>query len=79
MEDYGVTALGIFGSTARDEAGPESDVDVIVRVEKPDLFGLVHIREALSEAFGVEVDLLYEHKHMRPFFLKRLKSESIYV
>lgn len=79
MERYGVTAIGLYGSTARDEAGPDSDVDVIVRLQRPDVFGLVHIREALTEAFGVEVDLIYEHKYLRPFFLQRLRRDGIYV
>jgi len=34
----GVRRLGVFGSVARDEAGPESDVDILVEFEDvPDL------------------------------------------
>ena len=32
---YGVTALFLFGSVARDEARPDSDVDLLVEFEQP--------------------------------------------
>ena len=35
---YGVTRLGIFGSAARGEAHDTSDVDIVIEMEKPDLF-----------------------------------------
>ena len=35
---YGITALGVFGSVARDEAGEESDVDVVYATDSPNLF-----------------------------------------
>ncbi len=41
---YGVIAIGIFGSLARGEAKTGSDVDVVVKMTKPDLFFMVHIR-----------------------------------
>ena len=37
-EKYGIRNLGIFGSVARDSARDDSDVDVVVYLEKPDLF-----------------------------------------
>jgi uncharacterized protein len=45
---YGVTALGVFGSIARDEATKSSDVDVVVKMRDPDLFSLVYIKETLE-------------------------------
>ena len=35
---YGILDIGVFGSVARDEAGEASDVDIVVRIVKPDLF-----------------------------------------
>ena len=54
---YGVTRLRLFGSHARDEARPESDVDLIVDLGRPlglDFFGL---EIELSERLGAKVDL----------------------
>ena len=35
---YHLLALGYFGSHARNEATPESDVDVVFQIDRPDLF-----------------------------------------
>ena len=37
-EQYGIMDIGVFGSVVRDEGGEDSDVDVVVRISKPDLF-----------------------------------------
>ena len=42
---YGIARIGIFGSVARQEETPNSDVDVCVELKKPDLFYMVHIKE----------------------------------
>jgi uncharacterized protein len=35
---YGFTKLGIFGSYSRNTASDNSDVDVVIEIDKPDLF-----------------------------------------
>ena len=55
---FGIVALSIFGSVARNEAGPESDVDVLVTFgPDADLLDLVNLGFALEELLGVKVDL----------------------
>jgi uncharacterized protein len=39
----GVTRLALFGSTARGEAGPESDVDLLIEVDPAAKFTLVEL------------------------------------
>ncbi len=54
----GVRRLGVFGSVARNEAGPESDVDILVEFENvPDLLEFAALRDRLSEILGRPVDL----------------------
>jgi predicted nucleotidyltransferase len=54
----GVRRLGAFGSVARDEAGLESDVDILVEFEDvPDLYEFAALRERLAEILGRPVDL----------------------
>jgi predicted nucleotidyltransferase len=54
----GVRRLGVFGSVARNEAGPESDVDILVEFEEvPDLYEFVALRDRLAEILGRPVDL----------------------
>lgn len=58
IASFGVKSLAIFGSVARDEAGPDSDVDVLVEFGEPvGYFGLFRLRRYLEELFGRRVDL----------------------
>ena len=36
VRQYGVTRLALFGSTVRDSAGPDSDIDIFVPFDEPD-------------------------------------------
>lgn len=76
---YGVTRLGIFGSMARDEAAEASDVDIVIEMQKPDLFYLVHIKETLEEALHCPVDIVHYRKRMNNFLKKRINEEAVYV
>jgi hypothetical protein len=56
-----ITELSLFGSTLRDDFGPESDVDVLVNFAEDahwSLFDLVTMQEELKQLFGREVDLV---------------------
>ena len=76
---YGLISLGIFGSVARDEAREDSDLDVIVKLSKPNLFSLVHLREELISLLGCQVDIVHESQTLRPFFRNIIERESIWV
>ena len=76
---YGITALGIFGSVARDQATGTSDVDVVVKMRDPNLFTLVHVRETLEEALHEHVDIVHYRERMNGFLKKRIDREAIYV
>lgn len=56
----GVVSLSIFGSVARDEAGPESDIDIIVEIDQRPftLFDLVNLQQYLEEILKHPVDLV---------------------
>ena len=55
----GVESLAVFGSTARNEATPDSDVALLVEFNRPaGLFGLLDIQYRLEEILGVKVDLV---------------------
>jgi len=62
--------LSVFGSVARGEEGPESDVDVLVSFaagSKASLSDLVEMREELRGLFGREVDLVEREAIRNPF------------
>lgn len=54
----GVDSLMVFGSVARHEERPDSDVDMLVEFSRPTgLFGLIRVQQFLEEQFGHRVDL----------------------
>jgi hypothetical protein len=59
LASMGVGALSLFGSVARDEAGPDSDIDLLIELDRPlDLFDLGRIQMRLEEILGARVDLV---------------------
>ena len=45
---YNVEKIGLFGSYAKDEATPESDIDIFVQM-RPSLFDMVAIKEQIEQ------------------------------
>ena len=59
--DYRIARIGMFGSAARDEMVEDSDVDVVVELNDPDLFVLVGIKQDLEELLHRPVDIVRHH------------------
>ncbi|HIK11323.1 MAG TPA: nucleotidyltransferase family protein [Oscillatoriaceae cyanobacterium M33_DOE_052] len=78
-DKYGVSRLGIFGSFARNEATESSDVDVVLEMEEPNLFMMVHIKEEIEKNLGKPVDLVRYRERMNPYLKVRIEREAIYV
>jgi len=78
-EEYGIKSLGVFGSIARSEAGETSDLDIVVKLEKPDLFALVGIKQEIEESLGINVDIVGYREDMNAFLKKRIDREAVYV
>ncbi len=58
-ECYGVQSLGLFGSCLHGDAGPESDLDLLVRFNvTPGLFRFVELENYLGDLLGIRVDLV---------------------
>jgi uncharacterized protein len=59
-EEFGVRIVGIFGSYVRQEQRPDSDLDLLIELDRPpkiSLIGLVELEDHLSQILGVKVDL----------------------
>ena len=78
-EEYGILDLGIFGSVARDEIEADSDVNVVVKIKKQDMFNLIGIKQDLEEMLNIPVDLISYREKMNPFMKKRIEQEAKYV
>ena len=79
IQRYGIKRIGLFGSVARDEARPDSDVDVILEVAVTDVGEYFRLVEEIESAFPVPVDVVRLRPDLRPFFLQRLERDGVYV
>ena len=79
MERFGVTALALFGSFARDQASDNSDVDILVRFTGPatsrSYFG---VQFYIEDLLGRRVDLVTD-KALRPQFRPYVEREALDV
>jgi len=74
---YGAYNIRIFGSAARGDARPDSDVDVLVEVEKGrSLMDLGGLLMELQELLGRNVDVVTE-KGLKPRIRDRVLREAI--
>jgi predicted nucleotidyltransferase len=61
LKDYNPEMIGIFGSFARNENTPNSDIDILVRFKKTlSLLQLINIENNISKKLGIKVDLVTE-------------------
>jgi predicted nucleotidyltransferase len=78
-EQYGLKEIGIFGSYVRGEQGAESDLDILIELEKPIGFvRFMKLERALSELLGIQVEMVTK-KALKPHIGKRILQEVRYV
>jgi len=74
---FGVQSLALFGSVARDEARPGSDVDILVRFSQPiGFFGLIRLQWFLESLLSRPVDLVTPDG-LKPQLRERILREVI--
>lgn len=71
---YGVKRLGLFGSWARGEASPQSDVDLLVEFEKNSFDAYMGVKFHLEDRLGRPVDLVIR-KSLKPLLRERVLRE----
>ena len=76
---FGVRSMLLFGSVARDEATPASDVDLLVEFNKPvGYFGLFSLQDHLEKLLDSPVDL-GTPESLKPRLRERIMGEAIRV
>lgn len=79
IEKFGVTRLALFGSTARDAADPDSDIDILIAFDGPATskryFG---VQFYLEDLFEHPVDLVTE-KALRSELRSHIEQDAIHV
>ena len=75
-KEHKVERLRVFGSAARGEDRPDSDIDLLVDFVFPvGFFELIELEEQLAAFFGKSVDLLTE-KGLSPHFRDSILSKT---
>jgi len=76
----GVASLALFGSAVRDQAGPASDIDLLVEFAHPvGLFDFFRLQHWLEEILGVEKVDLVEKGALHPALSQPVQEEAVRV
>jgi predicted nucleotidyltransferase len=77
--EFDVSTLSVFGSVARGEDGPKSDVDLLVRFKKPvGLTRLIRLEDRFAQIFGRRVDLGTENS-LHPLLKCSVQKDSTII
>jgi len=80
-EKFGVKIVGVFGSYVRQEQHADSDLDILIELDRPpriSLIGLVELEDYLSQLLGVKVDLAIK-TNLKKRLGKRILQEVVPV
>ena len=79
MQKYGVASLWIFGSHARGDFRPDSDIDLLVEFASPPGFdNFMGLKFDLEDRLGTKVDLL-SRSACKPRFLDAIQPDLLHV
>ncbi len=80
-EQFHIEKIGIFGSFARNEQNPDSDIDILIEMENnvSNVYDLKwNLREFLKSQFQRDVDIC-NSKHIKPYAKDYILKDAIYV
>jgi predicted nucleotidyltransferase len=77
-KEYGVSSIGVFGSYARGEASPQSDIDIIVEFNRPIGWELVDLADFLESRLHHKVDLVIR-RSLHPLIRDTILAEVQYA
>ena len=75
---FGIQSMSLFGSVARNEQHEGSDVDLFVKMP-PKFFNYIEASEYLRNILECDVDLISDHRNLRPFFRKQIERDGINI
>jgi len=79
LQKYGVKRASIFGSAVRDEIREDSDIDILVEIEKDiSLLDFVALKLELEDILGRKVDLV-EFDTIKPKLKDRILKEQVVI
>ena len=77
--DYPIRSLAVFGSIVRGEAGPDSDLDILVEFAEPvSLSAFLALEDRLSATTGRRVELV-SRRALKPYIGRHVLREAVPV
>lgn len=78
LRRYGVRRLGLFGSIARGENTPSSDLDFLVEFDAKSFDAYMDLKEFLENLFGCPVDLVLVDA-LKPRLRENILRETVHA
>lgn len=79
LQKYGVIKAALFGSVVRGEEGNDSDIDILVDIQKDiGLLEFIGLKQELEDALRHPVDLV-EYGTIKPLLKDRILSEQVII
>lgn len=79
LDRFGASNLAVFGSVARDQAHPGSDVDLLVDLPSGvSLLDRVNLKLALEELLAEPVDLI-RRRNLKPALREQVENEAVLI
>ncbi|MBS9522948.1 nucleotidyltransferase family protein [Litoribacter alkaliphilus] len=75
---YPIKSIAIFGSYARNEQSPDSDLDLLVEINGKIGSKFIDLADEIEQLIGMKVDLVSKNG-IKEKYLKAIKDELIYV
>ncbi len=78
LRRLGVRSIGLFGSAARGESAPTSDLDFLVELDRKTFDAYMDVKEFLEKTFGCHVDLVLAD-NLKPRLRDTILRETVYA
>jgi uncharacterized protein len=81
LRAHGIIHAALFGSVARGEAGPESDIDILIELDpdlKLDIFAYAGLKRYVAELFEGRVDVVNKEA-LKPYLRQPVSADAVYA
>jgi uncharacterized protein len=81
LRAHGIIHAALFGSVARGEAGPESDIDILIELDpdlRLDIFAYAGLKRYVAELFEGRVDVVNKEA-LKPYLRQPVSADAVYA